>query len=452
MKKYCYIFTFVILMAILFSACQPSATETQSAAETGSEAVAEDTGEDAAEVVEEESSSGPVEVTLWHVLVGPHEEAFNKLVEEFNAGHPDIVIVPEFGGDFTALHQKVMASLTAGEPPVMAMSSGPSMTAEYIKADAIVPVETFINDPEIGLDEDSLNDVFPGFISEATHDIDGVPTIVSWPFTKSITVLYYRQDHIEEAGLEGPPQTWQEFREDAQILTDQIGSPAFQWTPDASIFTAMARSYGCELISEDNTQALFNGEGCVEALQLLTDMALVDKTFAITSGYDHQNEMIAGRSSMFLQTTVSRVFLDQTVPFGLAALPKAEKEVATLFGPNAVIFNESTEAEQKAAWEFLKWFTDSDQTGRWSLETGFVPVRASAGEADTYRAAVEADPLRLAVGLETLPIAVPMPGAAGWVRAEEALNDAIMKALTGVATPEEALNEAAEIANKALQK
>ena len=436
---------FFIILAFLMPACQPRPASS-TVAPVESEAVPTE------ETATSQNSSGPIEVTLWHVLTGPHEEALQKLVAEFNASHPDIEVKPEFGGGFNELHEKVLAALAVGKPPVIAMSSEPSMTEEYLKADAIVPMEKFIDDPKIGLTDLEIADVFPGFISEAKGKVDGNEEIVSWPFTKSSPVMYYRSDLLEKAGYSQPPKTWTEFREYAKKLTEMNGHPAFQTDPSAIYqLSATLRAFGCGLMSDDGTKVIFNEKGCIDAAQLWTNMALVDKTMAITSGYDDQNELVAGRASMILGSTVSRVFLDQSVPYAIAPIPDETQSSATITGPNAVIFKASSEEQQKAAWEFLKWFTDTDQTARFSIETGFLPIRASASKSEYFLSAVK-DDSRLGIGLDFLPVAKPLPAAAGWDRVQQMLIDGITKAVTGVSSPQDAMDEAQQLATAALSK
>ncbi|MCA9909616.1 MAG: sugar ABC transporter substrate-binding protein [Anaerolineae bacterium] len=40
------------------------------------------------------------------------------------------------------------------------------------------------------------------------------------PFWSEGTVLYYRTDLFEQAGIDGPPETWDEFLQDAELLND----------------------------------------------------------------------------------------------------------------------------------------------------------------------------------------------------------------------------------------
>jgi len=65
--------------------------------------------------------------------------------------------------------------------------------------------------------------------------------------------------------------------------------------------------------------------------------------------------------------------------WGMAMIPQADPAdpKTVLYGPNICIFN-TTEEQQKTAWGFVKHFTSRDTSVRWSLASGYVPIRKSA--------------------------------------------------------------------------
>src|SRR5699024_4291279 len=46
------------------------------------------------------------------------------------------------------------------------------------------------------------------------------------PFTMNPFGLVYNTEMFEEAGLDGPPETWDEFVQDAQTIHDELDMPA----------------------------------------------------------------------------------------------------------------------------------------------------------------------------------------------------------------------------------
>ncbi len=50
------------------------------------------------------------------------------------------------------------------------------------------------------------------------------------------------------------------------------------------------------------------------------------------------------------------------------------------------------ENKQMAVWEFMKFLTSKEATLKWAMETGYLPVRTSAYESDTYQDFMKKDP------------------------------------------------------------
>ena len=395
----------------------------------------------------------PIAVSFWHGQSGPLGKALDAQVAKFNETHPTIRVEPVFVGDFGALKQKILAALSAGQPPDLAQVGEPSTVAQYLNAKAIVPVETFARGGPDGLSEDSLRDTYPGFLDEGTYLVDGKKTIVAWPFSKAVSVIYYNENRFQSAGISRAPATWAEFRTVAKTLTEATGRPAFSWTARTQEFSAMVWDFGGDLLSADGKSARFNDPAGVKALQLLTDMALVDKSFVPSNAFDWQNDLVAQKISLGMSTIVSRTYIEDPLrgafTLGVAPLPRADQDTAPLYGPNAVIFASSPPEKQRAAWQFLKWFTDTQQTAAWSLATGYMPVRKSAMDSSAIKEAIAKDPRR-GVALGKLPVARALPNVAAWAEVDPILTDAITKAVTGKASPQAALDAAAQQANRIL--
>ena len=78
--------------------------------------------------------------------------------------------------------------------------------------------------------------------------------------------------------------------------------------------------------------------------------------------------------------------------------------VTVLFGPNAVAFN-TTEAENLATWEFIKFLSSPDSQAYWAATSGNLPSRLSVGDSAEYSAFLETSP-PMAVAWEILPYAL----------------------------------------------
>jgi multiple sugar transport system substrate-binding protein len=399
--------------------------------------------------------SDVVVVTFWHGMGGPLGRVLTSLIDEFNETHPHIRIESVSMGRYTALSQKIMAAVAAGKPPVMAQAYE-NWTVELIISGSIVPIEKFIRGPS-GLSDESFRDILPVFIRNNQWD----DVIWSFPFNKSVRALFYNKDLFGRSGLdrEHPPASWEEYIGFARRITKDIdgdGHPDI-WGTAGQInvwtFGNLLLQNGGSFLDETGEQVAFQGPEGVEALTFMKKL-LADSVGFIASGYEYQNDFLADRVGMMEGSTVSLAFIRGKYDFelGVAPLPAGKQPGVTIAGTNVVIFKKASEREQQAAWEFIKWFTDTEQTARWAAGTFYVPVRRSAFETDVLQERFETFP-----GLEAtygqLEYASFEPKIAGWYAGRRYLSERSIEAvLRGDADVEDALVRAADKANAEIRR
>ena len=167
---------------------------------------------------------GPVQVVFWHAMGGPLGDVLeDTLIAEFNAMHENIEIVPVCMGNYSALSQKIMAGVMAGSPPGMAQAYE-TWTAQLIRGNALVPLDSLMA-TDTSYSMDAWNDFFPVF--QANNTFDG--RIYSFPFNKSVPLIYYNVELFDSLGLT-PATTWDEQR---RLL--------FQLTLDGNITVEISR-------------------------------------------------------------------------------------------------------------------------------------------------------------------------------------------------------------------
>lgn len=396
-----------------------------------------------------------VEVTFWHAMGGPLGKVLLEMINDFNRTHPNIRIVPVSMGQYNALSQKIMAAVAADRPPTMAQAYE-NWTVELILTESIVPIEEFVRS-ENGLSEESLADILPVFIENNTWN--GV--LWSFPFNKSVRALYYNKDLFREAGLdpEHPPTTWEEYLEYARRITKDLdgdGVPDI-WGNAGQVnvwmFGNLLIQNGGSFLSPDGEHVAFNSPEGIEALAFMKKM-LADSVGFIASGYEYQNDFLAGKVGMIEGSTVSVAFMKGKYSFemGIAPIPKGKFAGCLIAGTNVVIFKKATPEQQRAAWEFIKWFTETEQTARWAASTFYVPVRKSAFQTDALRRRFEEFP-GLEQAFSQLDYASSEPKIAGWYAGRRYLNEISIEAvLRGNVSIAWALDQAAERANTEIKR
>ncbi|MBD3347615.1 MAG: extracellular solute-binding protein [Candidatus Eisenbacteria bacterium] len=396
-------------------------------------------------------TDGATVVSFWHAMGGPLGDRLEELVLEFNETHADIRVESVSMGRYQALSQKIMAAVAAGEPPVLAQAYE-AWTGELIENGSAEPLNDYIEGPN-GLSQEELADFVPGMVENNTWD----GTVYSFPFNKSVRALYWNRDLFGEEGLDRAPRNWDEYMDYARRLTkdqDGDGEPD-QWGTAGQIsawmFENLLIQNGGRILTPDGTRAAFNGPQGVEALRFM--VKLLTDYGKVTSGYEYQNDFQAGKVAMIEGSTVSLSFMEgkYTFDLALAPLPEKEREGCFVAGTNVVIFSEATDAEKRAAWEFIKWFVSPEITARWAAGTGYAPVRMSAMQSDAMlRRFEEIDGLREVYG--QLEFASYEPRSGAWYAGRKYLEEtAVESALREQASPEEALEMAARAVNAELE-
>jgi ABC-type glycerol-3-phosphate transport system substrate-binding protein len=160
-----------------------------------------------------------------------------------------------------------------------------------------------------------------------------------------------------------------------------------------------------------------------------------------TFDYGYQNEFKAGRVGMMEGSSVSLSFLRGAIDFelGVAPLPGRVRHTALIQGTNLVIFKKASEAQKRGAWSFIKFLTDTRNATRWTLATGYAPLRKSCLEQPELAAELDAVPgLREVYG--QLATASSEPRISAWFSGRKYLEEgAIQRIMRGTAKPAEAL-------------
>src|SRR5690606_10226057 len=99
--------------------------------------------------------------------------------------------------------------------------------------------------------------------------------IVAWPHQTSAQVFAYNQTLLSELGFDGPPETWEEFREQACAAANATGPNGedilgYPITTDSSLFESWVATQGGVIFDGENY--LFESEPSINALQLYKDL------------------------------------------------------------------------------------------------------------------------------------------------------------------------------------
>jgi ABC-type glycerol-3-phosphate transport system substrate-binding protein len=137
------------------------------------------------------------------------------------------------------------------------------------------------------------------------------------------------------------------------------------------------------MMNEDYTEPRFNSPEGLEALNFFIRLLHVDESAYVSTGHEGQNHFLAQNVAFVEGSSVSYVFMrnaEITFNLGIAAVPTFRNDRNVISGTNIAIFDKGNDKKARAAWRFIQWFTEPEQTAKFSALTYYMPVRRSAFE------------------------------------------------------------------------
>lgn len=396
----------------------------------------------------------PDSAVFWDRQTTESAELLRSLVEDFNKEWQGMPLKVERAGSYADIFRKVTAGINAGVLPAMAVSYE-NMTCEYIALGAVHNLDSLVTGSETGFSPEELDDFFPGVL-ETNRFPEYGNSYYSFPFAKSILMLYFNKKVLAEAGIANPPETWEEFLEQCRQVKQKTGKFAHAVQADCSTVNGMIFSMGGAVIRDRET--LYNSEQALAVFKLYETMAREELAYLIAPGTYEDNIALAKDSIAFVLRTSSalsdmKLLMEGDLErWGVKRIPQKDPEhpATVLYGPNVCLFNIGDE-DVKAAWAFVKHFTTPEISVRWALGTGYMPVRKSALQHPDMRAFWEQWPYNRAP-YDCLPIARPEPNLAGWQQARDFTARAVTEIMTGIRDAETAARLLKESADQALAR
>ena len=390
------------------------------------------------------------ELTMYYPIAvgGALTEVVDGIVADFEAANPDITVNAIYSGNYDDTRVRALSALSSGEPAQLAVMFS-------IDAYDLIEQELIVAFDDIeGVDPAWLDSFYPALM--ANGRIEGK----TWgiPFQRSTIVAYYNKDMFRAAGLdpESPPSTWEEMISMGQALTNgdtyglMIPSTGYPYW----MFQALAIQNGKEVMSNDGLTTYFDDEAVVDTLEFW--LSLSQEHGIMPEGTVEwgtlRQAFLEGQTAMMWHSTgnLTAVKNNATFDFGVAELPANVRPGSPTGGGNFYVFEDTTPEERAAALRLIEFMTSPEQAAAWSIATGYMGVSPAAYETEALQAYTAEFPPAL-VARNQLENAVAEFSTFETARVREGLNNAIQAALTGAATPEAALSEAQDAAERLLR-
>ena len=214
-------------------------------------------------------------------------------------------------------------------------------------------------------------------------------------------------------------------------------------------------------ISDENCRFVFDqpGEGGIEVMQFLQDNIYDTEYFLIganvTGGFTEASfEFVEGKVLFTRSSTALQGSLDERLDFNwsFAKFPYAEggTPAVTSGGANIAMTTNTTDAEREAAWQFMHFISNTENSAWFHMETGYMPSRYSVLDLPEVQAYHEDHPTWL-ISVDQLEYVKPTScgvfNAPEWASVIQAALDRI---LLNNEDPQTVLSEAAATLNQTI--
>jgi sn-glycerol 3-phosphate transport system substrate-binding protein len=340
-------------------------------------------------------SGGMVEITLWHSEVASNLNNFQALARRFNDSQDEVKVKLAYQGTSEDSIAKLLTSLQGGEPPTIA-SQDEVHAQRLIDTGAFRPIQDFIDQENY-----DLSDFDPKTIQYYT--VDG--KLWAMPISIAVPLLFYNKLPFREVGLdpEKPPTNLDEVMQASRMMVkrDSHGNvmrAGFALDISAWYTEVALAEHGDLYLNNDNgragraTEVEFNGptgQALFQWWQQMSKEGLAINVGRNPSGADNLLPLGSGQtvmtwsSSAALRSVVDVLEggLTQTaVDLGIAGapgVPGGTRYTAT-YSRGLWVSKDRPQAEQEAAWKFIKWLMEPEQQAEWFAGSGYLPVRNSS--------------------------------------------------------------------------
>ncbi|WP_026870153.1 ABC transporter substrate-binding protein [Inquilinus limosus] len=373
-------------------------------------------------------------------IPGASDEVSQKtlpaFIADFEAKNPDIKVKVE-GVGWDEAFQKLSTDFIAGRAADV-VYIGTRNVAEFSMMGAIQPVDGLVDAATLARIPETLR---------AAAQFGGKQMAV--PMAFSTQALYYRTDLIPT-----PPKTWDELVATAKAVMEKnpgmygYATSAAAHVTLVSQFLNFVYQNGGEAFDSSGETKL-NSPEAVGALQFYVDLFQKDKIVPNPlelNREQHPPLFAQGKIAMMVSGPWGRSIMgldpdNKTAPYAVAPLPCGKVCKGEQVSDSLAISAKSQHPE--AAGKFVAYLLQPDVHAKWDDQRGLVPLLAEEEQLDTFKTPF----WQTFITMKANGFAQPTPKA--WQPFEKILVEAVQSAILGKATPQEALDAAAEKIRKA---
>ncbi|MCL2548198.1 MAG: extracellular solute-binding protein [Symbiobacteriaceae bacterium] len=335
-----------------------------------------------------------ITVTVWHYFGGDVQKALDAIVEDFNNGpgkEAGITVIAENQGNTADLEKKIQSASDSGTKDLPEIVHGyPDIMATLYAKDQLASVEDYLS-------AEAIAGYIESYIAEGSQYGDGKLYLV--PIAKSTELLFYnktRWDAVkEEIGCtDDDLKTWEGIAKAGKAYVDAYDLAFFSIGSFANFFYLTGFQQGVEYIKDE--KATLNREAAERTFSFIAEgvrdgwMVIKDQNKRYPSDWINDGTCVAYVDSNSGTTYVNPRSVGSSAleDLGFMSYPVwsnvVNRSVIQQGAGMAVVAK--GEAHERASAIFLAYLTNPENTARFSMYTGYIPVHKASADSPVFAA------------------------------------------------------------------
>ncbi|MBB6097282.1 sn-glycerol 3-phosphate transport system substrate-binding protein [Deinobacterium chartae] len=322
--------------------------------------------------------AAPIQIEVWSALSKGYGQAeFEEFAKDYSKLNPEVQVKVVYSGSYDDTLKKAQAAVAARKAPNVVMFEQ-THGAGFVDAKAVLP----LNDLIAADKRFNLKDFHSSLLSTCRYG----DALYCLPFNTSTPVVYYNADLFKAAGLDPVkdfPRTWGELERVAPKLTKvNAKGVAEQWAlglyaSPGWIFDAYLGQAGGNILSPDRKSFAFAGRQGISVMNVWKRMA-DNKSGKFSS--NQYADFFSGKQAMIIASTAALENNFRQAKFNMKVAPLwcGVRCYAPIGGANLYLMNTGSEAEKKAAFDFMKYVTSAEVGAKFGAATGYMAPRRSS--------------------------------------------------------------------------
>ena len=297
-----------------------------------------------------------------------------------------------YKGHYGKVQSAMMTTAGTSDQADVARGYG-NAAADMYQIGAAMDQTIFAESKKWGVTQSDIDDWGANWTVGFSAYFDGNPKLLH-EVGKSLEVVYYNKDWLNELGL-SEPQTPAEFAEAACAATNstfsgRVGDTAslgYEIDTDASNFAAWVFAHGGDVFDYDAGQYILNSSEAVAAMEFIQGMANNGCAQVTRDKYADQQYLGLGSNLFALSSTSGITYFQKAIEEGyngqweISKVPHTTKNpVMNLYGGGLIMGNTGNVDKMVAAYQWMKYISNTENSAVWSTESGYGFVRTSSAD------------------------------------------------------------------------